>query len=148
MATAARMLQEKADTGAPALVTIRPDESALDAATRMNDHRIGALIVVSAGANPLGIFTERDLLTRVVAARRDPATTPIEEVMTREMVVCPPEAILDDMRFIMRQKRIRHIPIIGHTGLLGVISIGDLNAAEARELSDTIVFLEEYMYPR
>lgn len=148
MATAARILQEKADAGVFGVVTIRPEESALDAACRMNAHRIGALIVVSAGAGPLGIFTERDLLTRVVAERRDPAATPVAEVMTRELVVCGPEATLDDMRALMRQRRIRHIPIVGGAGLVGVISIGDLNATEARELSDTIVFLEEYMSPR
>lgn len=148
MATAARMLQKKADAGVFGVVTIRPEESVLDAACRMNAHRIGALIVVSPGAGPLGIFTERDLLTRVVAERRDPAATPVEEVMTRELVVCEPEATLDDMRALMRQRRIRHIPIVGGAGLLGMISIGDLNATEARELSDTIVFLEEYMSPR
>jgi CBS domain-containing protein len=148
MATAARLLHDKMASGAMGVVTIRPDASALDAAKLMNDHHIGALIVVSSGGRPVGIFTERDLLTRIVAARRSPESTAVEEVMTREMLVCPPEATMDDMRTLMREKRIRHIPIVGDKGLMGVISIGDLNAAEAKELSDTIVFLEEYMYPR
>ena len=148
MATAARLLHDKFGSGAMGVVTIKPDASALDAAKLMNDHHIGALIVVSSSGKPVGIFTERDLLTRIVAARKSPESTAVEEVMTREMLVCPPEATLDDMRTLMREKRIRHIPIVGDKGLMGVISIGDLNAAEAKELSDTIVFLEEYMYPR
>ena len=148
MATAARLLHDKFGSGSMGVVTIKPDASALDAAKLMNGHHIGALIVVSSSGKPVGIFTERDLLTRIVAARKSPESTAVEEVMTREMLVCPPEATLDDMRTLMREKRIRHIPIVGDKGLMGVISIGDLNAAEAKELSDTIVFLEEYMYPR
>lgn len=148
MATAARLLQEKTSTGAMGVVTIGPEASALDAARLMNDHHIGALVVVSSGGRPVGIFTERDLLRRVVAARKDPAATSVEDVMTREMLACPPEATLDDMRSLMRERRIRHIPIVGESGLAGMVSIGDLNAAEAKELSDTIVFLEEFMYPR
>lgn len=148
MATAAKLLHDKAGCGAMGVVTIRPEASALDAAKLMNDHHIGALVVVSASGKPVGIFTERDLLSRVVAARREPSSAPVEEVMTRDLLVCPPEATLEDMRTLMRERRIRHIPIVGEQGLMGMISIGDLNAAEAKELSDTIVFLEEFMYPR
>lgn len=148
MATAAKLLHDKTGSGAMGVVTIRPDASTLDAAKLMNDHHIGALVVVSSGGRPVGIFSERDLLRRVVAAKKEPGATPVEEVMTREMLVCPPEATLDEMRALMREKRIRHIPIVGEKGLVGMISIGDLNTAEAKELSDTIVFLEEYMYPR
>ncbi len=103
MATAARLLHDKTGSGSMGVVTIKPDASALEAAKLMNDHHIGALIVVSSSGRPVGIFTERDLLTRIVASLKDPVSTPFEDVMTREMLVCPPEAPLDDMLTLLHE---------------------------------------------
>lgn len=148
MGTAAHLLKDKAATGTLGVVTIDPSATALEAARRMNDHHIGALVVVDSVGRVAGIVSERDVLVRVVAAQRAPERTAVGEVMTREVLVCSPDTPLDELRRLMRTKRVRHIPIVDEQGLSGMVSIGDLNLAEARELSETIVFLEQFMSPR
>jgi CBS domain-containing protein len=124
--------------------TIEPGRSVLDAAREMNTHRIGSLVVVSDG-RIAGIITERDLLTRIVAAERPPAITPVRDVMTTQVLVCDPSTSLDELRSTMRERRIRHVPVVDRGRLAGMVSIGDLNTAETQGLSQTIGFLEAYI---
>jgi CBS domain-containing protein len=144
MPTAASILGKKTESTAP--ITIAPSGTVLEAARLMNEHRIGALCVVDAGHVLLGMFTERDILTRVVAERRDPEATRIQEVMTQPVIACQPSTSSDELRRIMRQCRIRHIPILDEDMLLGIVSIGDLNVAEVQVMTETISYLEQYMY--
>jgi len=120
------------------------DATALSAAQKMNDHRIGALVVVE-GGRIAGIVTERDMLTRVIAGQLAPATTRIADVMTRDVLTCTPDTDIAELRSLMRQRRIRHFPVVEHGRLTGMVSIGDLNAAEAQNLTHTIGFLEAYI---
>ena len=124
--------------------TTTPETTALAAARQMNEHRIGALVVID-GPRLAGIVTERDMLTRIVAGERAPATTRVEHIMTRGVLTCSPETHIGELRALMREKRIRHIPVLDHGSLVGMVSIGDLNAAEAQNLSETIGFLEHYI---
>lgn len=125
--------------------SVAPETSVLDAAKRMNDAHVGSLVVLDAKGALLGIFTERDVLRRVVAESKDPERTSVADVMTRKVHTAPPEAPLDDLRTLMREKRIRHVPIVSDGKLAGMVSIGDLNAAEAKTLVETITYLERYM---
>ena len=96
-----------------------------------------------------GIVTERDVLQRVVAERRDPADTPLDEVMTTSVVCCTPETTLDEARGVMRDRRIRHLPVADSDGrLLGLVSIGDLNAQIQAAQEDTVFLLTEYIHGR
>jgi len=124
--------------------TIAPEATVLDAAGVMNDHRIGALVVVK-GEDPVGIITERDILTRVVAAERSPADTKVSDVMTTHLITCTRRSELDEVRRAMRDRRIRHIPVVEGGRLVGMVSIGDLNQAETQALSATLTYLEEYI---
>lgn len=128
----------------PDLYAISPDATVLDAAKAMNQHKIGALLVVGEGRLH-GIITERDIMTRIVAAERPPCSTPVSAVMTRDVITCPRTAALDDLRTLMRERRIRHIPVFDGDRLAGMISIGDLNAAETENLTQTISYLEAYI---
>ena len=98
-------------------------------ATRlMNDHGIGSLLVTT-GHRLVGIFTERDVLRRVVAEGRSPDSTTVAEVMTCDVVCCPPEASVEDAADIMRRRRVRHVPVVDHDdSIVGLVSIGDINA--------------------
>ncbi|MBI1338412.1 MAG: CBS domain-containing protein [Phycisphaera sp.] len=128
--------------------TIRPEATVLEAAQVMNRHKIGALVVVA--DNELqGIFTERDVLRRIVAEQRDSASVRVADVMTTEVACCRTTTSIDEARAVMKNRRIRHMPVIdeGRT-LLGLISIGDLNAHEANAQEQTIYFLHEYIYGR
>jgi CBS domain-containing protein len=120
----------------------------LEAALLMNEHKIGALVVLEAGG-VAGMFTERDILQRVVGQHRDPATTTVGDVMTAEVVCCTPETTIDEARGAMKNRRIRHMPLVDGEGRLqGLISIGDLNAYEASNQEQTIFLLQEYLYGR
>jgi CBS domain-containing protein len=120
----------------------------LDAAVLMNDNKIGALVVIDRG-QVVGIFTERDVLRRIVAERRDPAETTIESVMSSEVVCCEPGTNLDEASSVMKQRRIRHLPVCGQGGTLaGLVSIGDLNAYHSYVQESTIHQMHEYLHGR
>lgn len=126
-----------------------PGETVLAATQKMNDHGIGALLVIDESGALVGIFTERDVLRRVVAAELPPAAVQVSEVMTCEVACCRPDTSIDDARNIFRQHRIRHLPVVDEDGsVLGLISIGDLNAHHTNHQEVTIHYLNEYMYGR
>lgn len=120
----------------------------LDAVERMNQHRVGAVVVMDQG-KMIGMFTERDVLRRVVGERRDTTQTTVGEVMTKDVICCAPTTDMDEISFIMKDKRVRHLPVCDHEGdLLGMISIGDVNALHATHQEATITYLNEYLYGR
>jgi CBS domain-containing protein len=142
------LVREILERKGPHVWTTGPAATVLDAATTMNQHRVGALVVVE-GGRVVGIFTERDVLMRVVAGRKDPAVTKVSEVMTAEVVCCSPETTADEARGAMRDRRIRHLPVAGADGrLLGLISIGDLNAQLQAAQEQTLFLLTEYIHGR
>jgi len=148
MPTAADALARKAQANPQAdeVVVVSPDATVLEAAKTMNARRIGALPVVDQQGALVGMFTERDVLTRVVAAEKPPQSTLVRDVMTTPVFACPPQTPLTEVRQVMREKRIRHMPIVDEGRLLGMLSIGDLNAEDARQMTQTITYLEQYMY--
>ena len=128
----------------PAQSTVR------EAVDRMNQHKVGAVGVTDDGDGRLsGMFTERDVLRRVVGANRDPATTTVGEVMTAEVVCCGPMTDVDEIGCIMKERRIRHVPVCDDDGdVLGMISMGDINAVHASCQEAHISYLSEYLYGR
>jgi CBS domain-containing protein len=144
MATVQEILANKRQQ----LLSVGPRESALDAAILMNRHKIGSLLVMEDQA-VIGIITERDLLQRVLAERRDPARTLVDEVMTSEVLCCHPDTSIDEARTVMKNRRIRHLPVVSSDGRLqGLISIGDLNAFDAHSQELTIHVMTEYIQGR
>jgi CBS domain-containing protein len=144
MAAVKDILQKK---GTRVLCTTK-EETVLRAAQVMNEHKIGALVVLEEG-RVAGIFTERDVLCRVVGEERAPATTKVEEVMTAEVACCTLQTPLEEARAAMKNRRIRHLPVIdGEDRLRGLISIGDLNAFETASHEETIFWMHEYLYGR
>lgn len=128
--------------------SISPAATVLQATRAMNDHKVGALVVRD-GERVAGIFTERDVLRRVIADERLPSAVTVGEVMTSDVVCCTADTDIEEASRIMRDKRVRHLPVCGDNGrLLGVISIGDLNAYHASHQEAHIHFLNEYVYGR
>jgi CBS domain-containing protein len=136
--------------------TVAPEVTVLEATRLMNDRKVGALVVTlgdpeapAESDRVLGIFTERDVLTRVVAQQLDPALTRVDQVMTAEVAYCRRETDVDEVAAIMRQRRIRHLPVCdGKGGLLGLVSIGDVNAWHAQGQEVTISYLHDYILGR
>ena len=127
------------------VVTIGVADSALTAATLMNERGIGGLVVLDAG-RVAGMFTERDILRRVVAMRRDPAATPVGDVMTTPVAFCRRETTLNECRAVMTEKRIRHLPVVDDKGVCGIVTIGDLMVHEVTDQEATIQYLNEYIF--
>lgn len=125
--------------------SIAEDHSVLDAAHAMNEHRVGAL-VITRGEVVVGIFTERDILNRIVAAQRDPATTLVKDVMTAPVACCTPQTTREECRTVMKNRRLRHLPVVENDRLVGMISIGDVLEAAEEDQASTIRYLYEYMY--
>jgi CBS domain-containing protein len=128
------------------VVTAAPEDSVLEAAQRMNARSIGALPVLQDG-QLLGIFTERDLMRRVVAEGRDPARTALRDVMTTSPVTATPATTIDQCGALMTEQRIRHLPVLSpDAGLLGIVTIGDLLAFQLADQAITIAQLNSYVY--
>ena len=128
------------------VVLIQPEATVLAAATLMNERKVGALVISDRGTLQ-GIFTERDILLRIVAQRRDPGTTRVEEVMSREVACCQLHTTLDEARSVMKNRRIRHLPVLADDQqLCGLISIGDLNAHDADSKETTIQMMQAYIH--
>lgn len=131
-----------------AVYSTPPHATVLDAVQKMNQHKLGALVVLD-GSRLVGMFTERDVLRRVVNEERNPRKTLVGEVMTSEIIICSPDTDLDEVSNIMKQRRVRHLPVCDESGHLhGVISIGDVNATFASHQEAQIVFLNEYLFGR
>lgn len=127
------------------LHTISQACTTLDAARLMNEHHVGSLIVIDGFDDMCGIITERDILTRVIADERSPIDTTVAQVMTREVISCTSTTKLSAVRTMMTDKRIRHIPVIDEGSIVGIISIGDLNAANNADLSIEVKSMRQYI---
>jgi CBS domain-containing protein len=130
------------------VLSVGPEATVLQAAMLMNEHKIGSLVVLDQ-ERIVGMFTERDVLRRVVGEQRDPACTKVVEVMSTEVACCSPQTAIEETRVAMKERRIRHLPVVDDDGrMLGLVSIGDLNAHEAATQEQTIFLLNEYLYGR
>jgi CBS domain-containing protein len=128
------------------LNTISPHANVFDAATLMNEHKIGSLLVIQDG-RLIGILTERDIMQRIVTEQRDARHTSVGEVMTRDVICCRMHTDVEEVRAVMRDRRIRHLPVMTDEGdVVGLISIGDLNAYQVQNQERTIYQLQEYIY--
>lgn len=129
------------------IFSVPPEATAMEAIRRMNHHQIGALVVMT-GDSVVGMFTERDVLRRIVAESRSPMEVSVAEVMTTDVICCEHDTDIADASEIMKQRRIRHLPVCRDGRMLGMISIGDLNAFYASHQEQTILYLQDYIYGR
>jgi CBS domain-containing protein len=119
------MKQAKSLVSGRRLTYVTPDMSVSETTSRMAAARIGAVIVLD-NSELVGIFTERDLLNRVVSVGKDPQKTRISDVMTKDVAVCNADDTYESCLAQMRQIGCRHMPVVEENQLLGVLSIRDL----------------------
>ncbi len=126
----------------PEIHSVRPDVSVSECVRQMNGYRIGAMLVM-VDEQLLGIFTERDAITRVLGAELDPADTKVSEVMSKDPFCVTPSTTLEEAMGIITTQRFRHLPVVQDGKVLGMISSGDLThrlvenqTGEIRELVD------------
>ena len=109
----------------PIIHSVGPDVSITQCVCRMNELKIGAMLVME-DDQLIGIFTERDAITRVLGAGLDPSSTKISAVMTKNPVWVPASTTLEEAMSIITQRRVRHLPVVEDGKVLGVVSSGDL----------------------
>jgi len=122
------------------------DESAsvIEAAQAMSAKKVGAVIVTGDGGRLAGIFTERDLMSRVVVPRRNPETVILSEVMTRDVFSVGIDAEVKDVRAELQARHIRHLPIVAEGRIIGILSLRDLLRADIESMSIEVQALESY----
>lgn len=124
--------------------SVAPSATIADAVAEMNRHRVGSVIVLD-GGRLVGIFTERDVLRRVVGDGIDPKKSTVADVMTGGVITISPQSSIEDTMMIFTEKRCRHLPVVEDGRLVGTISIGDItrwmadmHRAEAEHLKNYI----------
>jgi CBS domain-containing protein len=105
--------------------SVPPSVTVTEAVQEMNRHKVGSVLVLE-GGQLVGIFTERDVLARVVGAGLDPKATPLAQVMTRDPHTVPSDTTIEQVMALFTDKRFRHLPVVDQGRLVGVISIGDI----------------------
>jgi CBS domain-containing protein len=113
----------------------------------INQNKVGSVLVLD-GERLVGIFTERDVLRRVVGERRAADRTTVGEVMTRDLVVMRPTSTVGDAMKVFSERRIRHLPVMDGGTLVGVVSQGDLNHWLIRDHQGEIQALVEFVTGR
>jgi len=130
-----------------AVHTVDKQQTVLEAVEAMVANNVGSLIVTD-GEAVFGIFTERDYLRRIVLEGRRSHTTRVGEVATERLVAVDPSVPVEDCMAIMTRERIRHLPVMDHRGLAGLISIGDIVKHLSREREAEIHYLRDYIAGR
>jgi len=124
--------------------SVGPLATVIDAVNMMNDNHVGSVLVMEDGY-PVGIFSERDVLVRVVAAHRDPRETLVRDVMTTRLHTAALDDNLLEVMKLMTDRRCRHVPVMDGDTLVGVVSIGDLTKAMQHNLRQEVRELSNYI---
>lgn len=140
MDTVAAVLKEKGSK----VFTISPEATVWEAAKAMDGHNVGSLLVVE-GERPVGIFSERDLMRRVVVPGKDPKKVRVRDAMSSEVTVVEPGTRVKEAMAIMTERRCRHLPVVEGGHIVGLVSIGDLVRWISRDQAFQIRMLEQYI---
>lgn len=124
--------------------SVSPDDTVFSAVKLMADKGIGSTLVMEED-RLVGIMTERDYARKVVLGGRSSRDMPVAEVMTRKVLCVSPERTVDECMALMTDKRARHLPVLDHKQVIGIVSIGDLVKAVIHEQQFLIDQLQNYI---
>ncbi len=125
------------------LVTCAPDESVETVATRLSTCNIGAMPVRGAGGALVGIISERDLVRAFAKDSARLREKRVRDLMSREVITCAPEESIAAAEKLMNDHRIRHLPVVEGTRLVGMVSMRDTIVARLKETRDEVSFLRD-----
>jgi CBS domain-containing protein len=137
-------IQQVLDKKGHEVLSVRPDNAVFDAIKTMADKNVGSVVVIDDG-KPVGIFTERHYARKVFLEGRASPTTRVGDVMETRVVCAWPEQTVDECMAVMTEKRVRHLPVLHHKKLVGVISIGDLVKSKIADQEFAIEQLVDYV---
>ena len=116
------------------VIRIHPDETVAVAARTLTHYNIGILPVCGGDGRLCGLVTDRDLVTRCLAAGRSPANTPVRDVMTAQVISARPDLDTSMAASLMGREQIRRLPVVENGRLCGMVSLGDLAVKEESSL--------------
>lgn len=119
------MAQKVREVMTPSPMSLRSSEPLTEAAKVMRDHGVGSVLIVDDGELQ-GLVTDRDIVVRAVADDQDPASTPISEVVSSDLIVVGPDDDADMAVIRMRERAVRRIPVVDDGVAIGIVSIGDM----------------------
>jgi len=140
-----KTVQQLLESKRHGVASVAPETSVLDALRVMAEKEIGAVLVLD-GESLVGIFSERDYARKVVLQGKASKDTPVREIMTEKVVCVRPEQTIEDCMGLMTGKRIRHLPVLQHKKVIGVVSIGDVVKEMLVEKEFVIKQLESYIH--
>ena len=140
MKTVAELLRAKVAR----VVTVRPEQSVLEAIKVLAAEDVGAAIVMT-GERLAGIMSERDYTRKVILRGRSSDTTRVEEIMTAQVIVVSPRTRTRDCMALMSEKGIRHLPVVDEGRVVGMVSIRDIVSDIIADQDFTIEQLEHYI---
>ncbi len=141
MKTVAELLKSRDVT----LWHVRPDDSVYTALELLAAHDVGALVVMD-GPRLVGVVSERDYTRKVALQGRNSRTTPVAEIMTRQVITVRPETSTQVCMALLSEKKIRHLPVLDGDTVLGMISIRDIMDDLIADREETIAQLESYIH--
>jgi CBS domain-containing protein len=127
------------------VIKITPDKPVFEAMQTLMDQKVSSLLVFNAGGKLVGIITERDIIRAMTHDYEALKTQKVADLMSTKLIVATPDDDIEYVMGIMTQNRIRHLPIIGEEGLIGIISIGDVVKFQLQEIQVTNHYLEDYI---
>jgi CBS domain-containing protein len=127
------------------VVTIPPDATVRDLLGLLARHNVGAVVVSADGETVEGIVSERDVVRRL---HEDEAVLDgaVSRIMTSDVRTCAPDTPVDDLRVVMTERRIRHVPVVTDGRLIGIISIGDVVKSSIDQLQFERDQLDSYVH--
>jgi CBS domain-containing protein len=128
-----------------AVTTAHPDTTLLDVANKLAAKRIGAIVVVGAGGEILGIVSERDVIRALATSGASCLTEPVSQTMTRQVVTCLETDTLDELMAMMTARRFRHLPVVTDGALVGIVSIGDVVKHHVAEVEMEATAMRDYI---
>ncbi len=130
------------------VATISENRSVSDALHILRERRIGALVVTGLTGPLVGIFSERDAVRAIAEHGPDSLKMKIHDLMSSPVTRCTPETTVNELMGMMTAERIRHVPVVEHGALIGVVSIGDVVKARFEELEHDKKELLDYVNAR
>lgn len=127
------------------IVTVGPNDTIAKAVDTLFDHKIGALPVCEADGKLVGIISERDILKGLHQRNKDITNTKVRDLMTKDVLVGIPEDDLEETLRTMTEKGVRHLPVMGGPGVIGMLSMRDVIEERLTECHTQVRYLNDYI---